>query len=179
MAPPEFLATPEDLAVLVRKSSTDPKVRLALKRASGRFRDAVGYPVSLTTDDVLTRLGDGTDTMFLKAAPVLAVSVTSGGETIPPDSYQLDAENGILYAVDKAWNWRTPFTITYTHGYADIPEGIQDAVLEQATTICLSFAHVQQETALTNNASYGQAATVGVTQKWVDAVATYSLKGRA
>lgn len=179
MAPPDFLATPEDLGVLVRKPSSDPKIRLALKLSSGRFRDAVGYPVSLVTNDVLTRLGDGTDTMFLKAAPVSAVAVTSGGVVIPPETYMLDAEAGILYGVSGVWNWRTPFTITYTHGYANIPEGIQGAVLEHATTIHKAFAHVQQETAGTNNASYAMAATVGVTQKWTDTVLAYRLRGRA
>ena len=179
MAPLPLLATPEDLAVLVRKSPTDPKVRLALKRASGRFRDAVGYQVSQVVDDTLTRLGNGTDVMLLKGAPVTAVSVSSGAETIPADSYTLDAEAGILYAVDSVWNWRTPFTITYTHGYAEIPEGIEDAVLEQAVTQCLAFAHVQQETAATNNASYGKEATVGIKKKWTDAVLTYRLRGRA
>lgn len=178
MAALEFLATPEDLGVLVRKPPTDPKIRLALKRASGRFRQDVGYPVTQVVDDVLTRLGDGTDTLFLKGAPVTAVSVSSGGEIIPPESYTLDAEAGILYAANACWNWRTPFTITYTHGYTEIPEGIQDAVLEHATTIHKAYAHVQQETAGTNNASYMVAATVGVTQKWVDAVAAYRLRGR-
>lgn len=179
MAPSDFLATPEDLAVLVRKSNTDPKIRLALRRASGRFRDAVGYPVSKTEDDILVRLGDGTDSLFLKGAPVHAVSVSIGGTVIPPENYAIDAEAGILYGLTGNWPTRVPITITYTHGYETIPDGIVDAVLEHATTICMAMAHVQQETAGTNNASYMVAATVGTTQKWVDTVLTYRLRGRA
>jgi hypothetical protein len=176
---PDFLAAPEDLAVLVRKPSTHPQVLLALRRASGRFRDEVGYPVTQVVDDTMTRLGDGTDKLFLKGAPVTAVSVSSGGTLIDPSLYTLDAENGILYANGSNWDWRIPFDITYTHGFTTIPVGIQDAVLEHATTICLAYAHVQQETALTNNASYAMAATVGTTQKWADTVKRYDLTGRA
>lgn len=179
MAPPDFLATPEDLAVLVRKSAADPKVRLALRRASERFQGAVGHRVILVEDDVLVRLGSGTDTLFLKAAPVSAVSVTIGGETVPPENYTLDPEAGVLYGITGYWPYRTPITVTYTHGYAVVPGDIEDAVLEHATTICLAMAHVQQETAGTNNASYMVAATVGTTQKWADTVRKYDLTGRA
>lgn len=179
MALLELLATPEDLGVLIRKPATDPKLRLALRMASGRFRLEVGYPISQVVDDTLTRLGDGTDTLLLKGAPVTAATITSGGVAVPADSYTVDAENGIIYANNSVWNWRTPFVITYTHGYTEIPDGIQDAVLEHATTIHMAFAHVQQETAGTNNASYAMAATVGVTQKWTNAVLAYRLRGRA
>lgn len=176
MLPP--LASADDLAVLVNKTPEDAKVRLALKRASGRFRDAVGYPVTRVEGDTLVLTGNGTDTLFLKGAPVTAIAVAYGGEEIEPDQYDLDPVAGILYA-HGVWAARKQYTVTYTHGYEEVPEGIQDAVLEHATTLCLAYAHIQQETAGPQNASYGAAAMVGVTQKWTDAVLAYRLRGRA
>lgn len=173
------LADVDDLAVLVRLPPTDRRVVLALRRASGRFRDAVGYPVTEVKNDRLERMGEGDNALLLKGAPADVTEVKVGGTVLPVTAYVVDPEAGILYRLGGRWRARELVQITYTHGYSQIPEGIEDAVLEHATTLALTYAHVQQETAGTNNMSAAMRATVGVTEKWVDTVATYRLRGRA
>ena len=59
-----LLAETRDLAVLTGRPVSDPKIGLALRRASGAFVDAVGWPVVVTTETRVLR-GDGGPELLL------------------------------------------------------------------------------------------------------------------
>ncbi|NVM97824.1 mobile element protein [Arthrobacter sp. SDTb3-6] len=174
--PETYLATLEDLATLTSLPATSPKLALALSRASNRFRDAVGYPVHQVSDELIWLDGDGTTTLLLPAAPVQAFEVSVNGEVLPDSAYEISRRIGVVRKVGGIWpDGLGNIQVTYSHGWAQIPGGIQDAVLEQAQIQATILAGVQQQSAGPYGVTYGVQATVGVTQKWTDAVAKYSL----
>lgn len=174
MAEP-YLATPQDLATLTKLAADSPILLLALDRASERFRQAVGHPVHLVTDDVILVDGNGSDTLVLPAAPATEISVKVDGTAVTDYSASLRA--GILRRAARWPDGLGNIEVTYTHGYADIPGGIRDAVLEQAALSATVPAGIQSEAAGGMSVTWGQTATTGVTQKWSDAVAAYRLQG--
>lgn len=172
-----LLAEPADLATLTALPETDPNLALALKRASARFQGpgGIGYPLHYETETI--RLdGTGTHVLFLPAAPVDTITVTLDGQVLT--DYVISRRNGILRRREVWPNGLENIEVTYAHGYQDIPEDVQDAVLEHATTLAMVYAHVQQESGGGTQVTYGAAATVGTTQKWVETVEAYRLKGR-
>lgn len=178
------LATAADLSTATGLPVDDPELLLALKRASGRFRLAAGHSVSYVAAEEIYLSGDGTAELLLPGAPVdtIKVEIVSGllpVELIIGSGYQVKRQSGRLH---KAGGWPAGLDnirVTYSHGYKTLPEGVEDAVLEHATTLALSYAHVQQESTGNNSLSFGAAAVIGVTQKWVDAVEACKLRGRA
>lgn len=172
-----YLAKPEDLGTLVKLPASDPRVVLALKRASNRFRGAVHYPVHKVVDDSIVLDGDGTPALHLPAAPVTALTVTVGGRLLTPGvDYQLNRKNGVLRRIGGVWpDALESVAVVYTHGWDTIPGDIEDAVLEQASVQAKQLINVQQESAGSTSVTYGALATVGVTAKWSEAVAKHSL----
>lgn len=167
-----YLAPPEELATLTNLPASSPSLLLALSRASERFRAAVGHPVHLVTDDVVLLDGDGSETLLLPAAPFTTITVSVNGAVVT--DYQANRRGGILR---RAARWPAGLgniSVVYTHGYAIIPGGIRDAVLE-AAELNLIKAGVQSESALGQSITWGQTATTGVTQKWTEAVEVYRL----
>lgn len=157
--------------------ASNPKLALALSRASNRFRDAVGYPVHQVTDEVILLDGDGTTALHLPAAPVQTIAVSLDGvPLVERVGFQISRRNGVLRRIGGVWpDGLENIEITYSHGWATIPGGIMDAVLEQGQVQATILAGVQTQSAGPYGVTYGAQATVGVTQKWTDAVAKYSL----
>lgn len=168
-----YLAKPEDLAALIRLPETSPRLLLALERASNRFRAEVGHPVHLVQGDVVELDGDGTDTLHLPAAPFTSISVKVDGAAVT--DFTASRRSGVLRRACRWPDGLGNIQVTYTHGYAVIPGAIQDAVLEQAAVQAVVLPGVQQETAGSQSITWGVSATTGATQKWTDAVNTYSL----
>lgn len=149
-------------------------MELALRRASDRFRGEVGHPVNRITHDVVWLTGAGGKSLGLPAYAETIHSVVVNGQIVGADTYRLDKQtNSLLRRGGSYWPDGAEIQVDYDHGWAEIPGDIQDAVLEHAATIGSILIHVQQETAANVSTSYGQTATVGTTQKWVDAVARY------
>jgi hypothetical protein len=172
--PTPYLATPADLATLTRLSETSPELLLALERASNRFRAAVGHPVHLIEDDTVLLDGDGGITLLLPGTPCTDISVKVDGVTVT--DYSISAAAGVLRRTTGAWpDGLGNIEVTFTHGWADIPGAIQDAVLEQAAVQALVPIGVQSESAIGQSVTYGLQSTIGVTQKWTDAVDRYRL----
>lgn len=182
-----YLAPPE---VLARKLGTDPdagELLDVLGRASDRFRGAVRHPVHLITEDTVTVNGPGRGPLVLPAAPVhgsvrIAVRTTSGAIThttitdeLVPAGYGIDRAAGMI---ERPGGWPTglgAITITYSHGHAQIPGDIQDAVLEVAETE-YTLEHGLASMATGNeSAAFSLAEATGVTQRWSDAVANHQL----
>lgn len=177
------LADINDLATITGKSSTDPQLQLALKRAEGRFRLEAGHSVSRVENDEIRLSGTGNPVLLLPAANITDIEVTMLGGTVPLRElrdYSVGRRHGILRTAGGWPVGEENVLVRYTHGWdADsLPEGVSDAVLEHATTLALTLAHVAQESNGTRSMTLGTLATVGVTQKWANAVAAVRLEGR-
>jgi len=172
--PLPVLADANDLATLLDVVATDPKLLLALRRASDRFRGAVRHPVSLVANDVVLLDGNGTQSLNLPAAPVVGTpTVTIDGTAVT--DFRTSAKNGILRRSSCWPDDLGNIQVTYTHGYAEIPGDIADAVLEQAQLQYEVLAGVAQMSLGSQSIGFGTQATVGTTQRWSDAVQKYRL----
>lgn len=182
MPEPTFLAKPEDLSTLTRLPQDDPELGLALRRASDRFRGEVGFPVNRVEDDTVELNGDGTRVLLLPALAVDVHFVSVGGRPLGVGEYSVARSAGIIRLREYGHVFPDDLgnvVVGYSHGWDEIPGDIQDAVLEHASTIALVLTHLQQNSAGSVQESYGAAAMVGTTAKWVAAVQRYSVQGRA
>lgn len=189
------LATPAQLAARTGKPEGDLLVKARLKDASDRFREAVGWNVSRTVDDVVELNGDGGRILLLPVKYVQAVSsVAVDGVTLAnPGSYRIDKRNGILERVGAVWPCGLGrIEVTYTHGFdattldsetpaglLHVPGGIQGAVLGMAEIMLNVTPGVASQTVLGDTVQFGTAASVGTTQQWSDAVNHYLIRGGA
>lgn len=174
---PKYLAKLADLSTQTRLPVNDPELELALRRASNRFRDAVHHPVHRVENETIRLNGRGGQTLHLPARPVDVHTVEVGGVVLVEGTgYEVDADAGILRRLGNYWpDGLGRIKVTYSHGWEEIPGGIEDAVLEHAATIAMVQAHLQQNSAGSTQESYGAAALIGTTQKWTDAVEKYRL----
>lgn len=177
-----LLARVEDLETATAEVETTLAERtLALQRASSRFRGETQNPVTLVTGETVLLDGNGTDKLLLPAAPVVGDVVVKVDGVDVSDDVRVSRKNGVLRRISYYWPQDYEnVEVTYSHGYleAEVPNDIQDAVLEHATTILLTHAHLAQEGGGGVQATYGPTAMIGKTQKWADAVARYTLKDR-
>lgn len=173
------LAKPADLAILLDRSAGDADLLLALRRASDAFAGAVGHPVVQVVDDTIALRGRGSTELLLPARPVAAAAVAlpgAGGAlevaSEDPDApLVLDRRLGIL---TRSAGWPAGLMlVTYTHGYPDdaIPGDIQDVVLERAVHIAETLGVYRT----TGPFTVTDAAAGGVTQRWSDTVARYTV----
>jgi len=167
------LVMPMDLATLLGVPQDNPKLVLALRRASDRFVGDVGWPVAETTATV-TLYGDGGIRMFVPAMNVTVATVTD------VDGVVLDSRLGML-TLAGGWVDGAAYTIVYTCGWNEvsIPGDIQDAVLEQAAHVASTLGVFSQENRGSLSGSYSAGALGGVTQRWSDTVGRYSIEGRS
>lgn len=156
---------------------TDPLVAGAVRRASGRFRDAVGHSVTRVDADVVYLNGGGSGVLRLPGAPVAGLFIEVDGEPlIERTDYTVDRALGLVKLKgrrmfpDDFGNVR----VTYTHGYPEneVPEGIQHVVAELSEMLLNTEAGIQSRGVLGDNVAFG-AAVVGSTQAWTDAVSLY------
>lgn len=176
----KFLASPADLALKIGTTATDPSLLLALRRAGGRFEDAIGYPVARVVDEEVYLSGTGTDTLILPARQVHGVPVVEvdGIPVVYGTGFTVARNAGILRRKCGVWpDDLDNVRVVYTHGWDPIPWGIQDAILEQAETQYRAVVAYQTRTAGAESITYSALAAVGVTQRWTDAVETYKRWG--
>jgi hypothetical protein len=171
------LANPAELAVWLGVPETDTKLLAALNAASRRFRGAVRHPVSLVAADTVTLDGTGAYTVLLPAAPVVAVaSVVLDGTTLVDSTDYEWSQDGYLRRLSAPWPTALRcLTVTYTHGYAQVPEDIQEVVLDQARAIYTVQPGVQARTVGGQSVTFGAQAATGVTAQWAAAVEKYQL----
>lgn len=113
----------------------------ALESASALIRSSLRQWVELVEDDVVILDGLGQEGLLLPQIPVVEVTdvtILDVTDTIlTPDEWHLDAA-GILWRVPRyCWPFSWPsqrgnVQVTYTHGYAVIPD--------EAVTLCCSVA---------------------------------------
>lgn len=168
-----FLASPEALAERTGRSWGDPDVQDALRRASARFRGAVGHPVSRVVGDAIVLNGDGSNLLLLPAAPVVAVTEVKLDDVAITD-WEL-AEDGRL----RRWSgWPNAYrnvAVTYTHGYDPVPEDVSDAVLDAAEGTLNANPGVTSMAVGGESVTFDRVSAGGVTQAWIDTVERYHI----
>lgn len=123
-------ATLSDVAAFLQIAITTPTqiaaVNRALTEASETVRNYCHQLIDLVEDDEITLDCVGGVRLFLPELPVTEVSeVIEDGETLViDDDYKL-GQHGILHRVGQKWVKGIQIvTITYSHGYATIPDDI-------------------------------------------------------
>ena len=106
----------------------DASALRAIEEATEAIRNYCHQTISLVEDDEVTLDCAGGRRLFLPELPVLSVAeVVEDDETLTAGSdedYQL-AQYGVLYRVGRDWEAGVQvITVTYTHGYAAIPDDI-------------------------------------------------------
>lgn len=176
-----YLAAIQDLEALAKAEAGDPLVALALRRASGRFIDAIGYDPSYRAGAIFTLSAYTREVLFLPAAPLEEVHEVynlRAQEVVDPSLYAWDAETAAIICVNPdVQYWPTGFAairVTADVGFKEIPDGIQDAVLEHALALYSSpDTTIQQISQGSRSVSFMSRTATGVTQKWADAVNLY------
>jgi hypothetical protein len=175
----QFLADPAELAVKVGKSADDPKLLFALRAASRRFRGQVGHPVILVTGDEVVLDGTGRESVLLPVWPTTAVtSVVLDGTELAEGSDYSWSDAGILRRADCGrWPDRLRcLQVVYDHGWADIPEDIQEVVLERAEATFTIPVGVQSKAVGGQSVTFGAQAASGSTEAWSQAVARHKIR---
>lgn len=175
---PELLASPQDLATLTGRPISDPRLALALRRASGAFVGAVGWPVLQVVDERIRLRGDGSTELLLPARPVSSATVAVAGTTEAAVDdldapVQLDGRLGIL---TRPAGWPCgPVIVTWTYGYKpdEIPQDIADVVLERAAHVAESLGIYASIGTGPLSETFSAAAQGGTTELWAATVARY------
>lgn len=175
---PEFLADPAELAVWLGKPADDPKLLSALRAATRRFRGAVGHPVTLVTDEVVKLDGGGRRALLLPVWPTTAVaSVILDGTTLVEHTDYEWSDAGVLRRLGCTWpDSLRCLEVTYSHGWAVIPEDIQEAVIDQARSMYTVVPGLQSKTVGAQSVTFGAQAAIGVTSQWSAAVARHKVR---
>lgn len=172
------LADPQELADWLGVAVDDPKMLRALNAASRRFRGAVHHPVTFVEDDVVTLDGNGRRSLLLPAAPVTEVSeVLLDDEPLTEgEDYSWSANGYLRRPCGLVWPDRLRcLQVTYSHGYAEVPEDIAEVVIDQARAMYVVVPGVQSKQVGGQSVTYGAQAATGVTAQWTAAVERHQL----
>jgi hypothetical protein len=174
-----LLADPAELAAKLGRSEDDPKLLYALRAASRRFRGQVGHPVILVADVVVVLDGLGRESLLLPVWPTVAVAEVLLDGVLLVEGTDYDwSEAGILRRLGCArWPDRLRcLQVTYSHGWADIPEDIQEVVLERAEAGFTIPVGVQSKAVGGQSVTFGAQAASGSTEAWTLAVARHKVR---
>lgn len=178
-ADPEFLADPEELAIWLGRPADDPKLLAALRAATRRFRGAAGHPITLVVDEVRTLDGNGRESILLPVWPTTSVTqVLLDGEELAEHTGYSWSEAGILRRMGgDHWPDRLRcLQVTYSHGWAEVPQDVAEAVIDQARTMDTVRPGVQAMTTGGQSVTFGAQAAIGVTDQWARAVARHKVR---
>lgn len=162
------LATPAELAARLGITFLDDEADRALTLlalASGLVRKEVGQTISLVTDDVLTIRGNYSRRIVLPQRPVVDVSaVTVNAVALDDSSWYLDGSELVRGSAFTSWGgwsyWGCPadtVEITYSHGYADVPDFVKATVLEAVARVWVNPAVTIRETNGSSEVAYAPA----------------------
>lgn len=140
-------ATAEELAALLRTTfdaSESVQADSILTLASGVVQGHLRQTVRQVVGDVLVRRGTWDTRFRLPERPVTAVSVVSiGGTALTADDWYLQGDELV-----RTVGWGGPsveVSVTYTHGYATIPDDIKAVVLQSAVRAWSNPSGIAQE----------------------------------
>ena len=172
------LAAPATLAQKLGTSEDDASMLLALDLASARFRGQTRNPISLTTD-TFTLDAHGTRSLLLPFTHVVSVdSLTINGVSYDSTDFEWSESGMIRLNRPMPDLWRS-VQITCSYGYEKIPQDVQEAVLDLATSMypmLQSNAYTSYTTG-TESRSFNQQLQVGYSAQWSACVNRYRVVG--
>lgn len=138
MSPDPFITTQDVVDILGRGGTADPGMIIAVDAACDTVRTLAERQFNYGTTTV-TLDGTGTDALLLPELPVAnAGTVTVNGTAVT--DYKLN-DNGVLFrTAGTALTWcggywpegRQNITVTFEHGYADVPRDARMVALNLA-----------------------------------------------
>jgi hypothetical protein len=156
-------ATADELATHLQTSLTSDQVdaaEQALRIATQAVRTWTGQQI--TAGESTVELYPQSGVVLLPELPVGEVTeVTADGE--PVEWWLKGAKHGVLlvgrlgvYVVEAGERWWPPkVTVTYSHGYEDVPDDVKGVVLEVASRTLDNPSGYVQKTVGDVNVSYG------------------------
>ena len=125
-----YFAEVEDIAAFLQlEISTEVQVaaaQLALRDVTAAIRNYCKQYLEIVDDEAITLDSSGGTRLYLPELPVIEVSaVVEDGETLTVDDDYKLGQHGILHRIGRRWAAGIQIaTVTYTHGYAVIPDDI-------------------------------------------------------
>lgn len=122
-----LLADPAELTSYVGTPVEETRASLFVELASAAIEDEVGFSLDQQTETITVR-ARGQRTILLPAFPVTAV------DAVLFAGHEVDVEwtrAGEL-TIPSGWWGHGELTVTYTHGYATVPDGLKAVCLEIA-----------------------------------------------
>jgi hypothetical protein len=138
-------ASVDDLATFLQRDLTEltDAADLALELATAAIQAEAGQQLTLASETITVAPVGAV--VLLPELPVQAVTaVVVAGVTLDPDDYSVSTL-GILRRTDGA-AWTDPVTVTYTHGFAAIPEDLRAVCVQAAARVLRNPGGVQAET---------------------------------
>jgi hypothetical protein len=164
------LADLNDLADLAGAETTDIRLIRALQRASARFRGEVRHHVSAVDNDTVTLDGDGSRSLLLPNMPIRAVLwVIIDGNSVT--DYRWFRDGRLRRTGGKVWP-ESQITVTYNHGYKQVPDDIVEAVLSQAVDLYSRQPGVRSMAVGGESVTF---AAAGISEEWSQVVARYRI----
>lgn len=179
MATDDYLAEPADLAILLKKPADDPRLLLELRKASSRFRGAVGHRVTLVEDDAVTLDGNGRESLLLPVWPTTEVAtVTLDGVLLVEGTDYSWSDMGVLRRLGcRVWPDRLRcLVVVYSHGSAEVPDDVAEAVLDKAAAMYAIPIGVASKAVGGQSVTYGAQQAIGVTDQWQKAVDRHKVR---
>jgi hypothetical protein len=133
-------------------------VTQALDMATGAIQSYTGQTLTLVTDDVVELYSTGETILLLPERPVVSITaVEEYGAVIAATGYRFTPK-GHLYRIGHRWpRWsdeNNVVEVTYTHGYATIPQAVKLVCLNLAETLFTNPGRVQSESIGSYSVSY-------------------------
>jgi hypothetical protein len=175
--PAPTLTTPDDLATKLGVEPDDAVLMTALRAATKRFRGAVRWQVDQVTE-TLTVNAPGTRELRLPVAYITAVESIKlhGVELTIGTDVEWD-EDGLLEMLHGRWpRAKRAVTITLTYGFAEVPDGIQEAVQDQAEAGFNIIRGLSSKQVGGITESFGAKEAIGVSEQWTTMVEQYRIR---
>lgn len=143
-------AVAADLALLLGQTfdeTATQRAQLLLDLASGRIDNVAGQTLSQVADEAITVDGTGSDLIVLPAWPVTVISTVTADAIVLVEGgdYEWSAA-GLLWRLDGTWPAAPrSVQVTYTHGYAEVPEVIRSVALNVAAVWWANPSRKQSE----------------------------------
>lgn len=123
----------------------------ALTMASASIQNETHQRIEAVANEVVTfAVRPRTYRLFLPELPVTGVSaVTIDGVALLVTDYIVDSQTGVMhrrYLVDWARTWESTVAVTYSHGYAVIPDDIKQETLRRAADLMDNPSTMDSET---------------------------------
>lgn len=172
-------ATADDLATYLNRdldAGEQAQAELMLGIASGHIRREVAQTISLVTDDVAVLRGNWTPRLRLPERPVVSVSsvVIDGSPALSAVDYRLVGDtlvrgwwDGVVVnrSEDSGsghWGGDRKVTVTYTHGFATIPDEIKGVCLAMVARSIQIPDGAVQETTGSHSVTFKSSGAVGL-----------------